>query len=174
MDGGSTMKKIIKFLCIFLLAFSFTGCGKPKDYEEVVVTMDEVHDMMEHQKDFFLLVERKNCPFCEKIHEYIDKTKQEHPGIKVYVLDTSDFKFSKKKDEEVLSSKTKEGKLFLKSFPYFMYTPTIYKIQEGDAVEAGVGFDEATKQVKIWDVDSVADFDKAYSRYVWLYLEEDE
>ena len=164
------MKKWIKVCLVCIMTITLFGCSKPKEFEQVQVKVDEVHDMMEKQEDFILLVERENCPFCEELQDFIKESKQEHNDIKIYTLDTTNFKF--KKEDGKLTSETEEGKSFLQMFPNFLYTPSIYTILSGEAVEVGVGFDAATQQISIWDVDSVIDFDRADTKNVWLYIEE--
>lgn len=159
----------MKIILTFVLTCTLVGCGKIEAYEEIKVTIDEVVEMSEKQEDFVLLVERENCPFCEEIHEYIEKSQQEHLGIKVYVLDVTHFKF--KKEGDMLISETEDGKTFLNMFPYFLYTPSIYEIRYGEAVQVGVGFDDTLKEVSVWDVDSMVDFNRASSQNIWNYIE---
>ena len=163
------MKKWLKIAVTFVLACTLVGCSQTSAYEEISVTMDEILEMSERQEDFVLLVERENCPFCEDMHEFLNKSKQEHPGIKVYVLDVTNFKF--KKEGDTLTSETKDGEAFLKLFPYFLYTPSIYEIRSGEAVQVGVGFNATLQEINVWDVDSVADFHRADSQNVWKYIE---
>ena len=165
------MKKWIQFFLACTLLFS--GCAKQQEYTEIPVTMDEVQEMMNQQEDFVLLVERQNCSFCQRLHDYIEESKKEHNNVTIYVLDTTDFGFKKaSEDSNILSAKTEEGTAFLKEFPYFMYTPSIYIISSGDATVVGSGFDAATKEISIWDVDSVIDFNRANSQDFWSYVEE--
>ena len=159
----------MKRACMLLLACALVGCNSAKAYEEIPVTMDEVVEMCERQEDFVLMVERENCPFCEELHELIDKSKQEHPGVQVYVLDVTSFQF--KKEGDTLISESEEGKAFLELFPYFLYTPSIYEIRSGEAVQVGVGFDAALQEVSVWDVDSIVDFHRASDQNVWKFIE---
>lgn len=164
------MKKWIKACLACMMIFAMSGCAKKAEFEQVSVTMDEVYEMSEAQEDFVLLVERENCPFCEELQKFIEESKQEHDNIKIYTLDTTNFKF--KKVDGKLTSETEEGKTFLKLFPNFLYTPSLYTMRSGEAVEVGVGFDQATQEISIWDIDSIIDFDRADTKNVWLYIEE--
>ena len=164
------MKKWMKIWMVFILACTVVGCSKSEDYKEIPVTMDEVLEMSEKQEDFVLLVERENCPFCEDLQAFLNESKQEHKNLKVYVLDVTEFKF--KKEGDTLTSKTEDGKAFLEMFPYFLYTPSIYQIQSGEAIQVGVGFDAALQEISVWDVDSVVDFHLASGKNIWRYIEE--
>ena len=167
------MKKWLKMILTCALFFTMSACVNKEEFEEIPTTMAEVQTMLDGQEDFILLVERENCPFCEKLHDYINETKREHNDTKVYVLDTTNYKFKKETPEsKTLMADTEEGTLFLESFPYFMYTPSIYIISSGEAVSVASGFDAITKEVSVWDVDSVIDFDKANNKNVWQYMEE--
>ncbi len=147
-----------------------SACSKT-NFQEVEVSMQEVETMFENKESFQILVERDNCPFCESLNQYIEDTKQGH-ALTVYKLDTTDFEFSKRKQEdEVLQSGTEEGQKFLEKFPYFLYTPTIYTIQDGVVRSAAIGFNEENKTMSEWNVDSSIDWDKADEVDVWKYLE---
>ena len=68
--------------------------------------------------------------FCEAIEEYINQTEDEHLGITLYKLDSTDFGFTSKDDgSQTLDSSTDEGKAFLEIAPYFYYTPTMYVLK---------------------------------------------
>lgn len=167
------MKKWIQLFLVCTLFLTTSGCAKKQEYTEIPVTMDEVQEMMDHQEDFILLVERENCSFCQRLHDYIEETKKEHNDVTIYILDTTEFHFKKEsQDSNILAAETEEGKAFLKEFPYFMYTPSIYVISSGDATVVGSGFDATTKEISLWDVDSVIDFNRANVQNFWSYVEE--
>ncbi|EOS61833.1 hypothetical protein C815_00421 [Firmicutes bacterium M10-2] len=155
----------------FALCLGMVGCAADHTYKQIDVTMDEVEQKIKDGDTFNLLVERDNCPFCEQLNEYIEDTKENH-GVTVYRLDVTDFEFKREKEEDTtLISDHADGKKFLETFPYFLYTPTIYKIDEGEITEAAIGYNSEQEEMSLWNVDSTIDWDKADTIGVWEYLE---
>ena len=59
-----------------------------------------------------LIIERENCPYCESLQEYIKQTKDEHPNLVLYKIDSTDYGFSKiSQDSKQLQSSTEDGKI---------------------------------------------------------------
>ena len=54
---------------------------------------------------------------------------------------------------------------------YFLYTPTLYVIENGKATHAGIGYSEDDHSISLWDVDSTIDFDLADTQEFWEFLE---
>ena len=163
--------KFFKAMMAVCLACVLSACSKPQ-YTQTDITVDELIEMEEKGEDFILLVERDQCPFCEALNEYIQETKQDHPDVKVYRIDTTNFDLKKvNQEDKTLVSTSEEGQKFLKEIPYFLYTPAIYRYEDGVAKDAGLGFGTQDQTVSLWDVDSTVDFDTAKTVPVWDYLE---
>ena len=106
------------------------------------------------------------------IDSYIETTQEEHPGIVLYRLDITDFDLVRQaEDDMTLVSQSEEGQILLDMAPYFLYTPTLYIIENGEATQAGIGYDETTKEVSLWDVDSTIVFDQAKGQEFWSFVE---
>lgn len=158
--------------CLAVLA----GCSAPasqKPFEISDISMDELSQKMDEGESFTLLVERDSCNFCQSMNVYLEKTKDEHPGIQVYRLNTTDYELYRENEGDMtLVSSTPEGQAFLARFPFFLYTPAIYKIQDGRPVEAGIGYDEARQSVSVWNTDSTIDWTAARPVDLWDFLAE--
>lgn len=166
------MKKIINVLLACLLGFSIVACSSEDAFKEEDITMDEILEKMDAKEDFVVIVERDGCTFCEAIQEYIEESKDEHPGITLYKLDTTDFELQKETEESTtLVSTTTDGKNFLKIAPYFYYTPTIYKFTNGEITDCGVGFSKSLKTINLWDLDSTPDLENADTQDFWKFIE---
>lgn len=168
-----------KFLAVFMVAglvLAATGCSSqannmgPLEMKEI--DMDQLGKMMDDKETFTLVVERDECTFCKAMNEYLEQTKSEHPGVyNVYKLNTTNFElFRENEGDMTLISSTEQGKEFLARFPYFLYTPAIYKIEEGKPVDAGIGYDESRHTVSNWTVDSTIDWNQAKPVDVWTFL----
>lgn len=168
-----------KFLAVFMVAglvLAATGCSSqannmgPLEMKEI--DMDQLGKMMDDKETFTLVVERDECTFCKAMNEYLEQTKSEHSGVyNVYKLNTTNFElFRENEGDMTLISSTEQGKEFLARFPYFLYTPAIYKIEEGKPVDAGIGYDESRHTVSNWTVDSTIDWNQAKPVDVWTFL----
>ncbi len=167
-------KRLIKIFAAFCLTLTFAACAGEQraPFEIRDITMDEVAQKMDGGETFTLLVERDNCPFCAALNEYMEETKDEHPGITVYRLDTTDFElFREQEGDMTLISTTDQGQAFLSRFPYFLYTPAIYRIQDGKPIDVGVGYDESRQAVSLWNVDTTIDWNQSKPIGVWEFLE---
>lgn len=166
------MKKIITIMCAFLLCFGLFGCSSKTPFEEKEITATQLKKKLDKKETFIVIVERDNCPYCEALQKYIKKTKDEHPNLVLYKIDSTDYGFTKEStDAKQLKSSTKDGKILLDMAPYFLYTPTLYVIQNGKAKHAGIGFNEEDHTISLWDVDSTIDFDRADTQEFWEFLE---
>lgn len=166
------MKRISKLVLALFVAVSLVACSQStNDFKQVDISMSEVKEMIDKKESFAVMFERENCSFCESIQEYIEQTKNEHPGKTLYVVDTTDFGFSRETDtSDTLNSSTEDGNLLLEIAPYFMYTPTVYIFKEGKLVDAGVGFDEERKMINLAPLDAQIDFDKADALDFWEFI----
>lgn len=166
------MKKIFTLLCAFVLCLSLVGCGAKTPFEIKEISATKLQKKLDNKESFVVIIERENCPFCEALQEYIDKTKDEHPNLILYKIDSTDYGFSKvSSDSKQLKSSTEDGKIILDMAPYFLYTPTLYVIQNGKAKHAGIGYNENDNSISLWDVDSTIDFDNADTQEFWEFLE---
>ena len=160
---------------IVVCASLMCGCVAPAQaapYKIVDVTMDKIDDMMEEKQTFTLLVEREGCNFCQAMNEYIEETKDEHNGIVVYHLDTSDFELYRENEGDMtLVSDTEEGNRLLEIFPFFLYTPAIYSFEEGKPVDGAFGYDETKHTVSTWNLNSTIDWTLAQNVPVWDVIE---
>lgn len=167
-------RKCAQFFCVFaaLLFLSTSyGCSQQTPFTMSDINMDQLASMMDNKETFTLLVERDNCEFCQAMNEYIEQTKAEHPGVAVYHLNTTDFELYREQEGDMtLISETDQGKAFLERFPYFLYTPAIYKIEEGVPVNAAFGYDEARHTVSQWAPDSTIDWNTSKPVDVWEFL----
>ncbi|MBP3852490.1 MAG: hypothetical protein J6D36_08090, partial [Erysipelotrichaceae bacterium] len=90
-----------RFMAIFfslLIGFSLWGCVSREPYQQIDLTADQLQKKLDQKESFLLLVERENCPFCEKLDVYKEKTKEEHFNVTVYRLDSTDFKLEQQED----------------------------------------------------------------------------
>lgn len=166
------MKKIFTLLCAFVLCLSLVGCGAKTPFEIKEISATKLQKKLDNKESFVVIIERENCPFCEALQEYIDKTKDEHPNLILYKIDSTAYGFSKvSADSKQLKSSTEDGKIILDMAPYFLYTPTLYVIQNGKAKHAGIGYNENDNSISLWDVDSTIDFDNADTQEFWEFLE---
>ncbi|MGM9947004.1 hypothetical protein [Floccifex sp.] len=163
------MKKIKYIIMICVLCF-FSGCTKSDPYQQIEITTQELQEKLENKETFNFMVIRENCDFCASLENYIELTKQEHNGIVLYTLDSTDFDFSRENEDDCLSSSTSEGQYLLSLCPYFLYTPTIYVVQDGQIVTSGIGFNDMNKSVSIWQLDSFIDFNTADEIEFWDFI----
>lgn len=136
------------------------------------ITAQELQEMLDKKKDFVVIVEREGCNFCEALDAYIEETKGEHAGLRLYRLDSTDFDLKRETEEDMtLVTDTEEGQILLDMAPYFLYTPSLYIIKDGKAIQAGIGYNDRTHEVSLWDVDSTIDFNTATPQEFWDFLE---
>ncbi|MCF0105994.1 MAG: hypothetical protein HUJ53_04480 [Holdemanella sp.] len=165
------MKKLISLFCAICLCFSLSACAKTP-YEEVAIDATQLKEKIDNKETFVFMVIRDNCPYCDSLYKYIEVSKNEHPNLVIYLLDCSKFELGKNEDG-TLNSSTEEGKYLLSIAPYFKYTPTIYKVEEGIITITGVGFNEGTNCVSLWPNDSVIDFGLANTENYWEFIQID-
>jgi predicted bacteriocin transport accessory protein len=157
-------------LCL-VFSFVLAGCSGSGSLKITEVTIDQVVEKMNNGETFTLMVVRDSCPYCEAMEEYLDETKSEHGDLEIFQLNSTSYELYRKSDtDRTLIAETEEGQLFLEKFPYFLYTPTLYKIVDGVPESAGVGFDTSTNKVALWGVDSTADLTTADQEDVWTFL----
>lgn len=169
------MKKIwMFFLGLFVctaMACAQSTADQTRPFEIKDIDMAQLEQMMNDKETFVLIAERDNCPFCTALNEYLEQTKADHTGVIVYRIDTTDFHLMREKEGDMtLISDTEDGQEFLSLFPYFLYTPTLYQIQEGKPVQAALGYDEQQATVSLWSPDSSIDWNEAKPVGVWGFL----
>lgn len=166
------MKKISKLILALFVGITLVACSSSNDeFKEVDITASEMQGKIDNKESFVVIVERENCNFCEAIQEYIEETKAEHPGVTLYKLDSTDYGLQKEtEDSQTLISTTEEGNILLDIAPYFLYTPTIYVIEDGVVTESGIGFSTQNKTVSLWDLDLVIDFDTTQTQDFWEFI----
>lgn len=162
-------KKVVSLLlcCTFFLS----GCVQNKEYEEIEITYEELQEKINNKETFVVEVYRENCPFCEKVANYVEETKQEHPNVVLYRLDCTDWELKTSEDGESLLADSETGKKFLEAYPGFYYTPTFYAFKDGEALTTAVGFSELSVSVSIWNVQTVVDFTEADMQDFWDFIE---
>lgn len=166
------MKKLLTIFCAFVLCIGLVGCSSKEPFEIKEITATKLQKKLDHKDSFVLIIERENCPYCESLQEYIKQTKDEHPNLVLYKIDSTNYGFSKiSQDSKQLQSSTEDGKILLDMAPYFLYTPTLYVIENGKDTHAGIGYSEDDHSVSLWDVDSTVDFDLADTQEFWEFLE---
>ena len=167
------IRKLLSMVLSLVLGMVLiSGCSSQTPFEIKDITMSEAASMMDEKQTFVLLFERDNCPFCNALNEYIEKTKGEHPNLTVYKVDPTSFELYREKEGDMtLISNTEDGSLLLERFPYYLYTPAIYQIKDGEPVRVGVGFDDSKGSVSIWDTTSTINWDEAKTEDVWSYIE---
>lgn len=166
------MKKIMSFLCVLALSMALFGCQSNEPYQQIDITYEELKQKIDDKESFIFIVERENCPYCEALQTYIDETKDEHPNLTLYVLDCTDYELSKESDDATtLISSTEAGQYLLELAPYFLYTPSIYVVEDGTLTHSGIGYSESENTISLWDVDSTIDFDLADTQSFWEFLE---
>lgn len=173
---NTIFKKILSMTLIFSVFLSFAGCANTQDANKELeikeINMEVLQKMLADQETFTLMIERDNCPFCNSMNTYLEETKADHKGkYNVYRLNTTNYELYREAEGDMtLISSNEEGKQFLSIFPYFLYTPSIYKIEEGVPVDVGIGYDEANYTISNWDVESTIDWNQARPIDVWTYL----
>ncbi len=55
--------------------------------------------------------------------------------------------------------------------PYFLYTPAIYRYENGKSDEAAIGYNVVTEEISLWNTTSTIDFDTAKTEGLWEFLE---
>lgn len=166
------MKRLLSILCAFVLSISLFACSNQEPFEQKEITATQLQKKIDKKASFIFMVERDGCAYCKKLNKYINKTKDEHPGLKVYVLDSTDFGFQKEtEDSKQLISSTDDGNILLGIAPYFLYTPAIYVVKKGKVVKAGIGYNEQNATVAQWDNDSTVDFTTAEYEEFWDFIE---
>ena len=161
------MKKII--LCL-ILSFSLLGCQKQEPYQEIEVSMSDIKTKIDNKETFSFMVIRDGCDFCDSLHSYIEETKNEHTNITLYVVDSTDFKFQRDEDTGMLYTDNEDGDYLLSLSPYFLYTPTIYCVDQGEIEILGIGFNDSTKTISLWDNESSIDFNEADTVDFWDFI----
>lgn len=164
--------KFIKLLFTFLLVCSCVACTKEEvtPYQQIPITTSELKEKLENKETFNFMVIRENCDHCEALERYIDITEQENPNIVLYTLDSTDFDFYRDNPDDLLSARTDEGTYLLTICPYFLYTPSIYIIEDGEIVTTGIGFNDLNKCISVWDNESLVDFDTAQEIEFWQFI----
>lgn len=170
------MKRILKFILVCLVCLGISACTSDVEPFKIVdISASQLQEKMDNMESFVVIIERDNCPFCEKLSEYVEKTKKEHPGLVLYRIDTTDYGLSMISEEtRRLTSSTEDGKIILDMAPYFLYTPSMYVIKEGKPVESGIGYNEMNHSVSLWGLDSEVDFNTAKMEEFWDFLERTE
>lgn len=166
------MKKLVKLLLAMCTVLALVACSNTGDgFQEIDITATELKEKIDNDESFVFIVERDNCNFCEAIQEYIEETKAEHPGVTLYKLDATDFELMKEtEDSDTLISTSEDGNTLLDIAPYFLYTPTIYVVENGEVVDSGIGFSTTNKTVSQWGLDSAIDFDQAETVDFWEFI----
>lgn len=164
------LKKLTILLCFSLLICACAPTQEP--FEEIEISAEQLQTKLDDQDDFVIIIERDNCSHCKALNAYIEETSGEHAGIVLYQLDITDFDLVKEKEEDTtLIAQDEDGQVLLDMAPYFLYTPTLYKVEDGKAVSAAIGYNEATNEVCLWDVDSTVDFNSAETEDFWAFVE---
>ena len=166
------MKKFLSVLFVSFLVLC-SGCSKQENpFQVQEISVDEIQEKMNAKESFLFVVIRENCPYCEKLEEYIEKTKKEHPGYTLYQLDCTNFELYKEENGS-LQAKSEQGKAFIEMAPSFQYTPSFYAVQKGEIQSSAVGYEPDIYKVNLWNkLDEVIDFDKAELEDVWDYIEQ--
>lgn len=166
------MKKFLSILCTFALLIGLAACSSQEPFQREDITAKQLQKKIDKKASFIFMVERDGCAYCKKLNKYIEKTQDEHKGLKVYVLDSTDFGFEKESEEsKQLISTTDDGQILLNIAPYFLYTPAIYVIKKGKVDQVGVGYNEQNATVALWDNDSTVDFNSAEYEEFWDFIE---
>ncbi len=165
-------KKLLgMFLVCVLGLVMIGGCSSQKPFEIRDITMSEAAKMMDEKQTFVLLFERDNCPFCSAMNEYIEKTKGEHPDLLVYRVDATSFELYRENEgDTTLISNSDDGKELLRRFPYYLYTPAIYLIKDGNPLSVGVGFDESKGTISVWDTGSTIQWDQSQPEDLYSFI----
>lgn len=167
------MKRFFKFLLVILVCLGMYGCtSNVEPFKIVDISASQLQEKLDNMESFVVIIERDNCPFCEKLAAYVEKTQKEHPGLMLYRIDTTNYGLSMISEEERrLTSNTEDGKILLEMAPYFLYTPSMYVIKDGKPVESGIGYNEVNHSVSLWGLDSEVDFNTAKMEEFWDFLE---
>ena len=156
------MKKFLSCLSLCCLVL-LSGCSSPEAFQEVEIDAKELQEKLDDKEDFVVIVEREGCSYCEAL---------EHAGLVLYKLDSTDFDLKREKEEDMtLVTTNEDGQILLKMAPYFLYTPSLYIVEDGKAIQAGIGYNDLTHEVSLWDVDSTIDFNQAEPQDFWSFVE---
>lgn len=165
-SGLLLLLPVLFFGCLFAY-----GCAGSDPFTITDINMEQLGSMMDEKQTFTLLVERDQCEFCQELNSYLEQTQDEHPGLQIYRLNTTDFELYREQEGDMtLISETEQGKAFLERFPYFLYTPAVYKIDQGVPVNGGFGYDAVRHTVSQWSPDSTIDWNASKPVDVWEFL----
>ena len=144
---GKTM--IIETLILLLLFWGYWSfCCVQRQ-----TTYDEISTKIENGETFTLMIIKEDCNYCENLDTYIMKTKLLHPFHTIYVC-------------------TYDGAVnYPKELGYLSYTPSIFKIKNGDVVRKGVGFAPDGGMIAIDDGES--NITKMDTMNFWEFLSSD-
>lgn len=168
------MKKMgMWILCVGLIIAGVACSKQEQPFQIESIDVAGIEEKMKDKEDFLFVVIRDNCPYCKEMEEYLEESKEEHPGYTLYQLDATDFELYKESEEATfLSAKSEEGKTFLQMAPSFFYTPSFFAVQKGKIQSSAVGFEPDTLKVNVWErLDRAVDFDQAEKEDVWDYIE---
>lgn len=166
------MRKLLSILCTLTLLIGLVACSSQEPFQKEEISAKQLQKKIDKKASFIFMVERDGCTYCKKLNKYIEKTQDEHKGLKVYVLDSTDFGFQKESEEsKKLISSTENGQILLDLAPYFLYTPAIYVIKKGKVDQVGVGYNEQNATVALWNNDSTVDFTSAEYEEFWDFIE---
>lgn len=120
-------------------------------FNQKEVTYDNVQTMIENEDTFTLIVVKEDCSYCEALNNYIKKSKLTHPFHTVYVCKYEGYTN------------------FPKQLGVIEYTPTIYKIKEGELIAASVGF--SSKKGNVYIKDGYNSFENLKQMNFWKFLD---
>ncbi|MBB5183490.1 hypothetical protein [Catenisphaera adipataccumulans] len=166
--------RILSLFLVGLLMIGLTACQQAEPYKQINISAARLQRMLNKKKDFVLLVERDNCPYCKKLNKYIKQTKDEHDGVVIYRLDMSGVTFERTEGSDQLTTDDEDGQILLKMAPYYSYTPAVYVIRNGKVIKEGIGFDADHNTVAVWDNDSLIDFSNAEADEYWDFVEDNQ
>lgn len=144
-----------KILSLFLALMLVSACqaNKAVGFKQKEISYEKLTQKMEKKDSFIVMVGKDECPFCRELEAYLKKTKKTHQGT-LYYFDVH-----------------QADQMFLKWFPGYRYTPTIYVIKKGKPTISAQGFIKDKHQMLEWEVDSQVDFTLAKRVTVWDFLE---
>ncbi|HHD2754420.1 TPA: thioredoxin fold domain-containing protein [Clostridium perfringens] len=127
------MRKIINTLLIFILLFTFVGCGE-KEYvrdnssgEILEVRLDDALTMAENKEESLIIFTQSTCKDCIKLKKILLPYLENHNIlINEVVLDNEGT--SKK---EIQNNRKKINKIF----PEFNSTPSMYYVKDGKIID---------------------------------------
>lgn len=128
----NNIKKFLLILLVTISAFTLTGCGGPKTYDEI--DFIQYQDNIKSGDKFILFIGSETCSACSAYKFGLDKV------IEKYHVDVKYLDISKLNEKELMELKTRF---------YFKGTPTTVFVEDGVEIKDSKRINGNVKYSKI-------------------------